>query len=202
MNGLQLIFRYYPSLSDKQKNRLTSNKATVRVHYTSEIACSAKQHAELALKVVFALLKLPNAIGYLCRSGQFYNPKEKIMPLINQKILKNSTLFFAGVCIQVTQDDSNRMWMHTHGMEQFGIPDIQIKYDDRELKAQYFNLIGNTALYLLDKGPVLKPGHTTELAGDGIIYRIKAVTEDDKKHFGECDVIEIVRDSHQKAAGS
>lgn len=198
---VQLMLEPWMSLSEEQKKALTSNKASVRVHYYMGQSAHPAKQVEKTLKVVLALLNLPEAVGYLSLSGQFYNPKEKMLPLLGRNSLDANGVFLTGTSVQVTQDN-NRMWMHTHGMEQFGVPDLQVKFDDQGENQYFNNLIGNTALYLMNKGPVLKPGHTAELAGDGIIYRIKAVTGSDRSHFGEYGAIEIEKDPQQKPAGS
>ena len=54
-------------------------------------------------------------------------------------------------------------------------------------------LLSDTALYLLDNGTVLQAGHTMELAGDGVIYKIEAVKNNPEAFFGPLGGLEVSR---------
>lgn len=193
----QILINSNPLLSDDQKVLMVNSKAYIRVHYFTGESRNSVRRVDIALKTVICLLSQPESIGYSSIAGQFYHTKDYLEPLLQQKSLSNNDIMLAGTIMQFTQDDDDRMWIHTHGMEQFGVQDLQVKFDDESRTDYFYNLISNLALYLIDKGPVMKPGHTAELAGDGIIYRIGAVKDEDS-HFGMYGALDIVPESAPK----
>jgi len=58
---------------------------------------------------------------------------------------------------------------------------------------QYFwELISDASIYMIENGPILKPGHTAELQGDGVLYEIHAAPPDPEHPFGSFGCLEIV----------
>lgn len=84
-------------------------------------------------------------------------------------------------------------WVHTHGLEQFGAPDIEVHFEDEKQLSYFTELVGNAAMYVATQGPVLKIGDTTEMGGDGIVYRIVEVENNPEHSYGAYGAIGIAR---------
>jgi hypothetical protein len=83
--------------------------------------------------------------------------------------------------------------MHTHGLDQFNVPDLQTRFRDSKQHEYYWELISDASIYTIENGPVLKPGDTAELKGDGVIYEIVSAKIDPDHPFGSFGCLEIVR---------
>lgn len=150
------------------------------------------ENVRFAAMVLLSLLSVLPGMGSVSISGHVYQPMERLEPLMRLEDMELTALFMLAVGMQNVYGDKE-VWLHTHGMEQFRLPNLEIRFTDRA-KAQYYQeLIGNAAVYMMDQGPVMKPGHTCELAGDGIIYEIRAPRGESRTHFGSCASLEIVR---------
>ena len=114
-----------------------------------------------------------------------------------ESFLKNTSLASADLFLLFTNTHwakrDNENWIHTHGMEQFGLPDIQVKFTENAKASYYRELLNNTAIYCIKNGPVLQVGDTAELAGDGVMYKINAVKKDVEHPYGHFGAIEITK---------
>ena len=77
--------------------------------------------------------------------------------------------------------EEGKYWAHSHGMEQFGLPDVECPYHDADRHDYFYQLVGDACLYMIENGPVLSIGDTAELQGDGVIFK---VAEGSKEGFG------------------
>ncbi len=149
------------------------------------------ENVRFAAMVLLSMLGIMPGTGSISIAGQLYQPMERLEPLMRLQEMEPTALFMLAVGMQNVYDD-REVWLHTHGMEQFRLPDLEIRFTDRA-KAQYYQeLIGNASVYMMDQGPVMKPGHTCELAGDGIVYEIRAPRGQSRTHFGACGSLEIM----------
>lgn len=179
-------------LDEVQKKTLKENKAFIVADYKMGPP-DAKKRVYFSAQVLITLLELESAIGYFNRSAQMYRAKEHLKPFFQQRILDPGDLFILFGNIQLAVD-KGRYWAHTHGLDQFDIPDIQVFTDEGDSIKYYWSLIGDAALYCIDNGPILKVNDTCELMGDGIIFRIKAAKEDPNHPFGRCGAIELTKE--------
>ena len=48
--------------------------------------------------------------------------------------------------------DGSGMWIHTHGMQYFGLPDLEVRFRDEENVNEYHALLANAAAYTINTG--------------------------------------------------
>ncbi|MCL6558084.1 MAG: hypothetical protein K6U74_04635 [Firmicutes bacterium] len=58
----------------------------------------------------------------------------------------------------VLEKESDRYWIHTHGMVQFGCPDLEIRMVSSKGMSATLKLISRLSCYLIKNGPVFKEG--------------------------------------------
>ena len=173
--------------SSDDRSALLGHKAYIRVDFGAGSG-SPVERARFSSQVVLSLLHIPQALGYINVSGQLYHTTKKAEPLRGSE--EDLALFLACVGVQDVIEPGGH-WLHTHGMEQFGLPDIEVKFRDEQQRSYYSNLLRNFAAYSMQHGPVLKVGDTAELAGDGVIYHILPVAPDPVHEYGHYVAIRI-----------
>lgn len=141
------------------------------------------------MRTVIALQELTeDFIGYVPVAAQVYHPGEWLQGMLKEREVQRSDLFLLLGNIHFVVNGEN--WVHTHGMEQFGLPDIEARFKDRD-KASYFtNLVGDAAMYTVDS-EMITLGNTLELMGDGVIYEVVAVNPEPDHDYGAFGAIEI-----------
>ena len=70
---------------------------------------------------------------------------------------------FAGF-VKYEVEDAPGVWMRTHGLEKFGLPNLATYTQGHHQGEEVFGIFGNVASYLLAQGPVLAAGHTMQIA--------------------------------------
>lgn len=65
--------------------------------------------------------------------------------------------FLTTHCVQ-EKDRPNRFWVHTHGMKQFGCPDLEVRMVSERGKEPTSQLLPRLTNYLIKHGPVFKDG--------------------------------------------
>jgi len=182
-----------PDLDASAIDALRQHRGHIMLSYLSGLD-RPRERAAFCAEVLFTLLKKHGALGYVDIPAMLYRSKTGAdSSLAREELLDDVELFFLLVNTH-SVDMETSFWIHTHGMEQFGCPDLQVSFRDEDQHSYYRDLISNAAAYMIERGPILKPGHTAELAGDGIIYRIKPVKPDRDHPFGRYGAIELVPD--------
>jgi hypothetical protein len=157
-------------------------------------ASSALERVRFSVQTLLTVLQHDSAIGYVNVSGQVYRPKIMVEPFFEKSFLEPIDLFLLCANTHLVKND-NKYWMHTHGMEQFGLPDIQVTFTENEPAPYYRELLCDAAIYSIKQGPVLHVGDTAELAVDGVMYKINAVKKDAEHPYGHFGAIEITKQS-------
>lgn len=180
-----------PGLDDLQKYVLRRHKAHVNIRCLT-ISRKATESARFTARALLTFLNMPQVIGYSSDSAQAYHPKESLSELVSARSLSPRVLFELLAAIHVTSKGKN-IWVHTHGMEQFGAPDLSIRSSEQGKAAYFEALITSAALYVVGHGPTLKPGDTAELAGDGVVYDIRQAAKSRGHCYGRYGALEIAR---------
>lgn len=127
-------------------------------------------------------------IGYVPVSAQVYHSKEWLRDMVRSRQIQQSDLFIYLCNIHFVADAAN--WVHTHGMEQFGLPDIEARFAGREEAVLYTNLVGDAAMYTIDTA-VITVGNTLELSGDGVVHGVVEAKQVPEHSYGAFGAIAI-----------
>lgn len=179
-------------LKDEEAREFYDNQAHLILSTPVNVETGRIQ-AALATKVLLSVLKnVDRATGYIAISSMTYRPKRWLsntFSRLNEVDSADEVVALGNVHVV----RNGELWVHTHGMEQFGVPDIECFFTDEGRSKYYLDLVGDAAIYTAMNGPVLKVGDTAEIAGDGIVYRIGASREDLEHPFGAFGAIRIER---------
>ena len=126
--------------------------------------------------------------GYVPVSAQVYHSKDWLRDMVRSRQIQQSDLFIYLCNIHFIADSEN--WVHTHGMEQFGLPDIEARFTGREQAARYTNLVGDAAMYTIDTA-VITTGNTLELSGDGVVHKVVGSKQVPDHSYGAFGAIAI-----------
>jgi hypothetical protein len=177
-------------LTDADKDSLRKHKAYILVHYPLRTD-KPTERARFTAKILLSLLQTQDSLGYMNASAMLYTPEREFRSFFANEKLEAPDLFTLFIGVHLV-DEGEVLWLHTHGMEQFGSPDLQVRFKEKYRQNYYWELLSNASVYMINKGPVLKPGDTAELKGDGIIYKLKSGKKDTEKEFGAFGSLEIV----------
>jgi len=188
----EVILRGAPDLGQEEVQAVKDHAGYYLLDYILGDDDSAEP-VYFTAKALMIFLEDKNVIGFANIPAMLYQPREKIESILDNldgQEFSSAELFLLFVTVHLVDEDG-KYWIHTHGMEQFGLPDIQMWYADGD-KYDYYEFVGTAAAYMIDNGPVLKPSDTAELTGDGIIYKIESAEEELDHPFGEFGSILIV----------
>lgn len=177
-----------PNLNNDSKRKIKHQKSHIMVEYLMG-SDDAKERIRISAMVLISLLNINEAIGYVNTSAMVYRPKNDISYLLKKDNLDSIDLFQLFIKTELVSMQ-NKYWMHTHGMEQFDCPDIQILYNDNNTSYNE-KLISNAAIYMINRGAILNPGNSIELNKDGKIWKIESVKANEDHNFGQYGAIEI-----------
>lgn len=177
--------------TDEEREALRSHKATISMEYKVGEQPPVER-VRFTTMAMLTFLDVCPGIGYVSIAGQCYHPRRLVEPAMKLHALDIPFLYLFTVGLQVV-DEGSTHYMHTHGLNQFGIPELQTRFADDSQSAACQSLITGASTYCIERGPVLKPGDSAQLTGDGVIYKILAVTGEDAKHYGGVPALEIAR---------
>jgi hypothetical protein len=121
-------------------------------------------------------------IGYAPVAAQVYRPRRWLVARTTETKIAQADLFMLLGNLQFHTGELN--WMHTLGMEQFGQPDLEVWFADRDKGNIYFELLGNAAMYSISKS-LLMLGNTFELEGMPEKYKLVAPKEVKNHQWGK-----------------
>lgn len=197
-NLVDVVMNGDPSLDEPDIVNLKNNKGYITLDYIGS-PDSPKEKAAFCTELLVSLLEKQGALGYVNIPAQLYRPKTGEKTSFQNSVLEEGDLFFLLINIHSVDMEKN-FWLHTHGMEQFGCPDLQLYFEDDTKYEYYKTLISVTAIYMIDSGPVLKTGDTFQMPDDDNFYKIYPVKPIPDHSFGRCGAIEL-KSTNQRNEG-
>lgn len=156
-------------LTENEVKQIQNNKAYINIDSSSNK--NVYDMVLCASKLLISFLNNDHALGFVDTSAQNYVPKRRLEnSYMNKSTLDQSDLYQLFVSVQEIYD-TNGIWMHTHGLEQFGLPNLELSFVNKDELSHYKMVVDSTAIYMLENGNILKPGDVIKL-GDGHVYKI------------------------------
>lgn len=185
-----LIAAVPPSrLSEEEVQRLKSHTAHVLISYRGGPG-AANERILATAQVLLALLRLDGAVGLSNVPAQSYIPAGRLPEGARvKKELDASDLYNLFANTELV-NNGEELWLHTHGMAQFYLPDLEVRFQDKERLGYYEALLGNAAVYMIGNRVTMKPGETARLPGDDTLYQVVAGEADESQR---CGVIGLAR---------
>ncbi|GEM_PF-5668297 len=178
-------------LTNEERDQLEFHKAVLTIESVPDPE-QAVQCVRSVARMLLTLLGLYPGVGYVNVSSPAYHQRSKVEPFMDEDLLSGEALFLLAASVHLVPDGGG-MWMHTHGMQYFGLPDLEVRFQDEENVNEYHSLITNAAAYTINTGAVMKAGDTAEIEGDGVIYDLRAASWRSRRHYGKFGALEIVR---------
>jgi hypothetical protein len=169
---------------DDDKERARSQKAHALLYYKGKAANMTEQFVAVAL-IAGALcgeggLAVLNEGGHTSMPATLFSPQftreNGITPAQFLRALSPLDLFAGFVKYQI--EGVPGVWMRTHGMDEFGLPNLATHAPGHEQSSRVFGIFSNVTSYLLAQGPVLEAGHTMQI-GDDEFMRLRGLTADE-----------------------
>jgi hypothetical protein len=178
------------NLNDEQKSKILSHKAYILI----EIDRSGLLSMDLLGKVIKIALKEDLVIGYMCILGQIIFMKEIFKDDFLDSVLEPDDLLSMFMSIQLVSRATGflgkkKYWVHTHGLEQFALPDIQINDVAAKKLDVAYEWIYGVALHSMNNNVEIKPGEIFDF-GNHILEVIPANENDVKDHYNS-EVVEL-----------
>jgi len=180
-----------PALTDAEKTAIEKHQGYISLEYLHGPEDPAAR-VRFAAQTLLTLAQLDGALGYVSVPAMLYRPRIRIDDFLGRTELNSTDLYLLFVNSH-SVDDKGTIWLHTHGLEGFDLPDLQVRFSDGSQQRYYWELLSEASVYMIERGPVFKAGDTAELTGDGVIYEIKSVRPDANHPFGFFGCLEIVR---------
>ncbi len=194
------------------KSRVANHQAFAVVRYTKGPANTMERMRFFGQVVTCLLLGDDNAIGYADEPAMAFQSRDKIFSKtrvnpydVSQTYLfpeeamkkKNERPYLDAIttcCIFTTihsGQTGEMFWLHTHGMEQFGLPDFLVQYRGPDKQdAKYREALINAATYGLVIEP-LRHGEMVKLSDDGTIFSVKKIEPPPDHPYGKFGVLEL-----------
>ncbi len=176
-------------LTADEKTELKNNQAFVEIECETGIR-EPIDRLQFTAKVLLSVFEVLPTVGYANTLSQAYRPKAQIREFEAKTMLNRPDLFLLFVNIQIVSGEA--IDIHTHGMEQFKLPDLQVAFTEKNETNYHFNVLRTAAVYIVENGDVLKHGHTWQLEGDRTLFKIVPVRKD-RQHFGPYGTIGFER---------
>lgn len=180
-----------PELAEADKSAIRNQQGYISIDYLLG-PDDGLARVKFAAQVLLTVAELQGALGYINVSAMLYRPRSHIESFFKHPELESTDLYMLFVHTHCVEDNGT-IWLHTHGLEQFSVPDLQTRFADARQHEYYWQLISDASVYMIENGPVLKPGDTAELKGDGVIYEIRSAKPEPDHPFGTSGCLEIVR---------
>lgn len=154
---------------ESDKTQLRNHKAHIMIEITTN-ADNAPIPAQIVAWVTLCFTRFYPITGYAPQSAQAYRTSEWVNSLITPDKFDAASLFIMLCNHHMVRNGEN--WIHTHGMEQFGLPDVEVFFDDQNQYPGLLELVSDMSIYMIENGPVMAIGHTTQSRGEDAIYRV------------------------------
>lgn len=165
-------------MTDEERTNLLNHKGYVNISVKSD-ASNINKQILFAGDVLLSLLNQDKAIGYSDVAAQNFKSKSQIPEaILTKKELSMEDLYLLFVSVQQVQDDKSN-WFHTHGLEQFNLPNLEISCRSERDSEYYQMALDSTAVYMLENGNILKSGDIAEILGDGVLFSISGRKDND-----------------------
>jgi len=203
INNCPLNKEFTDILIDASKNGFTANESI-----TNEEAFALSSHkANLELEYVFgseekidraictsqlivSIFKHFKAIGLVNVSAQSYIPANKLTHILQKQDLLLTDIFDLFVNTQTVKSD-NVTEVHTHGMEQFYLPDM-ILHSKNNLDVSYnSSILKNACVYNIENNNILKVGDGFQLTGYKETFLIEKAVPEKEHPFGAFGAVGI-----------
>lgn len=181
--GLTELF-LYPAfgLNDEEISALRNHRASVNIRYAGGDP-DHRARVLFAAQALLAFLGDDGALGYANASAQSYRPK-RLLPggALTRRVLQDGDLYLLFVSVQQV-DEGGSYWLHTHGLEQFGLPNLEVTCGEGDSLAYCTTVLQSAAAYMLERGNILKDGDSLSLGQDAAVFAI-AVKKDEHSPTG------------------
>ena len=117
---------------------------------------------EFKMQLKLALAMVPNLVGVVDESAEKLLPAKWVKLNAEAKTEISSTALYNIQAIY----DKNEVWLHTHGLNRFGITELEILGSNKENYNNHYHLINTYASYLIDnKEKKLNPREKSSYIG-------------------------------------
>ena len=153
------------SYGQEIKARVREQNAHALLYYKGK---STNMHEQfVAVAVVASALSGADGLAILNEGARTSLPAT----LLTDDSMKPSELWrtlpplylFAGFVKYEIEGESG-VWMRTHGLEKFGLPNLATLTDGHHEGDKIFDIFSDVASYMMEMGPVLAAGHTMQIA--------------------------------------
>jgi hypothetical protein len=169
-------------ITDEQALALSSHKANLELEYMFG-SDNKIDRVVFTSKLLISIFKHFKAIGFVNVSAQSFIPSSKLTFIMDKNDLVLTDVFNFFVNTQLVKSD-NEIEVHTHGMEQFYLPDM-ILYSKDNLDINYnTNILRNACVYNIDNNNALKIGDGFHLTGFQEIFLIERSIPEKEHPFG------------------
>lgn len=178
-------------ISESDVSSLRGHKAYFQVDYIRGPE-DPKERMLFTAKLLLTLSKHYPVCGYVDSSAQAYTPLSSYPSgIFDRREITVTDLFRLFINVQ-TISDTEDAEIHTHGMDQFWLPDVQL-ICPKEGLSRDLDVLRNAAIHMIDEGKAMNIGDTSEVAGDGRLFKVGAVKPDDQHPFGFYGAISLRR---------
>lgn len=130
--------------TDSEKEKILNAKQCVTIFMKYNNSYDVCYHFQLKLAACVA----PDMVGLLDESAEKLLPARWVIEAAKAKTSPNPKNMFN---VHAVQGLNNNVWLHTHGLARFGVPELEILESDSKNSENHYHLILTYALYILDK---------------------------------------------------
>lgn len=175
----ELLPRNAKGMTDEDKETLTGAQMIVRVQLTTG-HFKTQESIEFAVRFVETVRDLTGGIVQDAISHALWGTEEWRSRVVSEP---QSDRLSSHVHFEIL-DEGGTLWIHSHGMAKFGLPEMELESVPREMVGSAVTLIHLTGNKLLEgKDTGLNFSEHQDIANTPVLFMMRQTSPDDEGHF-------------------
>ncbi|MBP6963875.1 MAG: DUF4261 domain-containing protein [Armatimonadetes bacterium] len=178
------------ALTNQERDDLEFHTAVLTIESVPDPE-HAVQCVRSVARMLITLMKLYPGVGYANASAQVYYQRSRVEPFMDDDL--HSPQLLLAVCTSVHLVSAGKgVWLHTHGMRYFGLPDLEVRFSDDALSDDYYDLLMNVAAHAIERETPIEAGDTVSFDGHDEVFALKRSRLRSRRHHGRWRALEVV----------
>lgn len=186
-NAVQLC--WFRDFLPSELKDLSNHKSRIVIQLSQKKQDPLFNSREIAWWLRF-FLGIEGAIGILNTAAQHYT-SIRLLDIFYAEELESLSIFKLLMNLHI-EKYNKKLWCHTHGMQQIGLPDIELWAHKKAIRSELSELLLNAAHYQMIGEGVLKIGDIFKLTTENVTYEIAPSRSILSEHFSENGAIQLV----------
>ena len=166
---IEMLTSPFYRLNEDEAIQVKNHKSSINLQ-VSRTTENQQEQTLFVAQVLLSVLRKEPPVGLVNVAAQYYHPVRRLEAYNSKTSLQPEDMYLLFVSVQQV-DNEGSYWFHTHGLEQFGVPNFEIEFSNKDDEEYYQSVIESASVYLIARGDIIKSGSTLSIMGDGINFQ-------------------------------